>query len=298
MEVGLVGLGKMGYALALNMRDQEHRIVAYSRSKEKAAVLKKDGLEATADVQEFTAALSGRKVIWLMVPAGEAVDRMIENLVPVLGQGDIIIDGGNSHYRDSVRRAANLKELGLDFIDAGISGGPDGARYGACMMIGAQADTYLRLEPLFKDLCVENGCLHVGESGAGHYVKMVHNGIEYGMLQAIAEGFELLEKGPFQIDFQALAGLWNNGSVIRGWLIELTEQVFAADPHLAQIKGVAHSSGTGQWTVEEALARKVPVPVITQALFARYRSEQEDSFSARLVAGLRSEFGGHEVKKP
>jgi 6-phosphogluconate dehydrogenase len=297
METGLIGLGKMGYALALNMRDHGYRVAAFSRSAEKAAAFSADGLEGTSDLGTFAGSLGGRRVIWLMVPAGEAVDRMIAQLVPFLNKGDIIIDGGNSHYRDSVRRAADLAQQGFEFVDAGISGGPEGARHGACMMIGAAKDTFNYLEPLFKALCLENGYLHAGENGAGHYVKMVHNGIEYGMMQAIAEGFELLDSSPYDLDYHALAKLWNNGSVIRSWLIELTANLFSADPKLEQIKGVAGSSGTGLWTVEEALARKVPVPVIAQALFARYRSEQEESFSAKVVAGLRREFGGHDVEK-
>lgn len=298
MEIGLVGLGKMGHALALNMLDYGHKVIAYSRSAEKAAALTADGLTGTADLKEFTAFFSGRKIIWLLVPAGRPVDLMIDQLIPYLHEQDIIVDGGNSHYRDSVRRAAALKDKGLAFVDAGISGGPSGARTGACMMVGAEEDTYAFLEPLFKDLCLEDGCLRVGENGAGHYVKMVHNGIEYGMLQALAEGFELLDSGPYKFDYQAVAGLWNNGSVIRGWLVELAAQLFSADPKLDKLKGVIGSSGTGLWTVEEALARRVPVPVIAQALFARYRSEQENTFSARFIAGLRREFGGHDIEKP
>ena len=298
MEVGLIGLGKMGYALALNMRDHGYRVVAFSRSAEKAAAFSADGLEGTSDLGTFAGSPGGRRVIWLMVPAGEAVDHMIGQLVPLLAEGDIIIDGGNSHYRDSLRRAADLHKQGFEFVDAGISGGPEGARHGPCMMIGAKEDTFTYLEPLFKTLCLKNGYLRIGENGAGHYVKMVHNGIEYGMMQAIAEGFELLESGPYDLDLHALAKLWNNGSVISSRLIGLTANLFSADPKLNQIKGVIGSSGTGLWTVEEALARKVPLPVITQSLFARFRSNQGDSFSAKLVAGLRREFGGHDVEKP
>ena len=298
MEIGMVGLGKMGYPLALNMKDHGHRVVAYSRSAEKASGFTADGLEGTADLAGFSRFLRNPRLIWLMVPAGEPVDKIIEQLVPLLERGDIIVDGGNSHYRDSVRRASELQERGIKYVDAGISGGPSGARSGACMMIGADQETFDYLEPLFKDLSLKNGCLRVGPSGAGHYVKMVHNGIEYGMMQAIAEGFELMASGPYELDYQALAELWNNGSVIRSWLIELTANIFAGDPQLEQIKGVAGSSGTGRWTVEEALAMKVPVPVIAQALFARYHSEQEESFSAKLIAGLRREFGGHDIEKP
>lgn len=297
MKIGLIGLGKMGYQLALNMKDHGHQVVAYSRSAQKAAGLSADGFEGTADLKEFSTSLSAPRLIWLMVPAGEAVDQMIAQLIPFLNQGDIIVDGGNSHYRDSIRHAGELQNKGFEYVDIGISGGPSGARSGACMMIGASEEIYNYLEALFLELCLENGCLRVGPNGAGHYVKMVHNGIEYGMMQAIAEGFELMDSGPYELDYEALAGLWNNGSVIRSWLIELTANLFAKDPHLEQIKGVAGSSGTGLWTVEEALAVKVPVPVIAQALFARYRSEQEDAFSAKLVAGLRREFGGHDIEK-
>ena len=297
MEVGLIGLGKMGYPLALNMREHGHRVVAFSRSAEKAAAYSEVGLEGTDDLKQLVEAIKGRRTIWLMVPAGEAVDAMINELLPLLSGQDILVDGGNSHYRDSVRRAAKAKEMGIYYVDAGISGGPSGARSGACMMVGADQGIYQYLEPLLIDICQEGGCLRVGENGAGHYAKMIHNGIEYGMMQAIAEGFELMDKGPYDYDYNALAHLWNNGSVIRSWLIELTAQLFEIDPGLDQIKGVVGSSGTGLWTVEEALARKVPVPVITQALFARYRSEDDNAFSARLLASLRREFGGHAVEK-
>ncbi len=298
MDVGLIGLGKMGYPLALNMRDNGHRVVAFSRSEEKAAGLAVDGLEGTADLETLCASLGERKIIWLMVPAGEAVDRMLEGLVSFLNEGDIIVDGGNSHYSDSLRRFNDLQQKKIEYVDAGISGGPSGARSGACMMIGANENTYNYLEALFKDISLDGGCLRVGGSGAGHYVKMIHNGIEYGMMQAIAEGFELMDSGPYDLDFHKLSKLWNSGSVIRSWLVELTANIFALDPGLTQIKGVAGSSGTGLWTVEEALLRQVPVPAITQALFARYRSEQgNDLFSAKLVASLRREFGGHETKE-
>lgn len=297
MEVGLIGLGKMGLALALNLNSSGHNVIVNSRSPEKAAAVEKNGLAGTSDLSVFTGLFSGRRLIWLMVPAGDPVDQMIDQLLPLLAAGDLLVDGGNSHYRDALRRAEKLKAAGVEFIDIGISGGPDGARNGACMMVGSSEETYQYLYPLLKDLCVENGCLRAGPTGAGHYVKMVHNGIEYGMLQALAEGFELMDAGPYDLDYRALAELWNNGSVIRGWLIELTAQLFAKDPQLNQLKGVIGSSGTGLWTVEEALSRQVPVPAIAQSLFTRYRSAQQDPFSARLIAGLRREFGGHDVEK-
>jgi 6-phosphogluconate dehydrogenase len=297
MEVGLVGLGKMGLPLALSMKDNGHRVSVLSRSSEKAEAASKEGLIGTSEPESFTGSFKGRKLIWLMVPAGDPVDQMIEQLFPLLTKEDILVDGGNSHYRDSTRRAAKLSGSGIEFVDIGISGGPGGARSGACMMVGSGKETYEYLFPLLKDLCVDNGCMHVGPTGSGHFVKMVHNGIEYGMLQAIAEGFELMDSSPYDLDYSALAKLWNNGSVIRSWLIELTAQLFEKDPHLDQLKGVIGSSGTGLWTVEEALSRQVPVPAISQALFTRYRSEQENPFSARLIAGLRREFGGHAVEK-
>jgi 6-phosphogluconate dehydrogenase len=297
MEVGLVGLGKMGLPLALNMLGSGQRVTVYSRSPEKAKAAEAKGLAGTSDLELFTRFFSGRKVIWLMVPAGDPVDQMIVRLNPLLAEGDLLIDGGNSHYRDSIRRAETLKNSGIEYADIGISGGPDGARSGACMMVGSTEETYAFLFPLLKELCVENGCLHSGPTGAGHYIKMIHNGIEYGMLQAIAEGFELMDAGPFDLDYRAIAELWNSGSVIRGWLIELTAQLFAGDPHLEKLRGVIGSSGTGLWTVEEGLSRQVPTPVIAQSLFARYRSEQQDPFSARLVAGLRREFGGHDIEE-
>ncbi len=297
MKVGVIGLGKMGFALALNMRDQGYQVVAYSRSEEKAVSFGSEGLHGTADLERFSQALDRPRIIWLLVPAGEPVDRVIGDLQPHLDKSDILIDGGNSHYRDSLRRAETLQQNEIAFADIGISGGPEGARKGACMMIGASKKTFIFLEPLIKSLCLEGGYLLAGDHGAGHFVKMVHNGIEYGMMQAIAEGFELLDSGPYALDHQALANLWNKGSVIRSWLIELTAKLFAEDPRLEKISGAIGFSGTGLWTVEEALAREVPLPVITQALFARYRSVQDDSFSAKVVAALRREFGGHDVEK-
>ncbi len=297
MEVGLVGLGKMGLPLALNMHDSGVKVFVYSRSAAKATEAEDKGLIGTSELGQFTGFFHGRKTIWLMVPAGDPVDQMIEKLTPLLAEGDLLIDGGNSHYRDSIRRADKLKSSGIDYVDIGISGGPGGARNGACMMVGSTEETYNYLSPLLKKLCVEKGSLHAGPTGAGHYIKMVHNGIEYGMLQAIAEGFELMDAGPYELDYRAIAELWNNGSVIRSWLIELTARLFASDPHLERLKGIIGSSGTGLWTVEEALERQVPAPVITQSLFARYRSEQQNPFSARLIAGLRREFGGHDVEE-
>ncbi len=285
----------MGYSLALNMHDKGHEVYLFSSSREKIAGAGQKGLSGATDAAAFLSFFRGRRLVWLMVPAGEPVDDMLETFIPLLKEGDILVDGGNSHYRDSLRRAATAEKAGLVYADIGISGGPTGARNGACMMVGASDEVFSYLKPLLKDICKEGGYLRIGNSGAGHYVKMVHNGIEYGMMQAIAEGFELMESGPYMLDFQALANLWNNGSVISSWLIELTARMFAADPQLEAIDSVAGSSGTGRWTVEEGLKNNVPLPVISQALYARYRSADQDSFAAKVVAGLRREFGGHEV---
>jgi len=297
MEIGLIGLGRMGFNLALNMRDKGHKVVAYNRTSEKVKEAEKVGITGAYSMEELVNKLIGRKVIWLMVPSGDIVDDMVEKLVPLLNKNDIIIDGGNSNYKDTLRRYKVLKEKEIDFADVGTSGGMEGARNGACIMIGAEDSVFKHLEPLIKDISIPNGYLHTGKNGSGHFVKMVHNGIEYGMMQAMGEGFEILEKSRFDLDYKEVARVWNNGSVIRGWLMELMENAFIKDPNLDAIKGVMYSSGEGLWTVQEALELKVPAPVITDSLFIRYRSEQEDTFTGKVVAALRNEFGGHAVAK-
>ncbi len=297
MKIGLIGLGKMGFNLALNMKDHGHNVVCFNRTLSKVDDAIKEGLEGAKSVEELVSKLDGRRVIWLMLPAGGAVDSMINTLVPLLNKGDIIIDGGNSNYKDTLRRYESLKSTGIDFVDVGTSGGTDGARYGACTMIGAEKEVFSYIEEILRDVSVENGYLHCGENGSGHFVKMVHNGIEYGMMAAIGEGFEILEKSRFDLDLEKISRVWNHGSVVRGWLMELTENAFRKDPKLDKIKGVMYSSGEGLWTVEEALSLKVPATIITQALLMRYRSEQEDALTGKVVAALRNEFGGHAVKE-
>lgn len=298
MKIGLIGLGKMGYNLALNLRDRGHEVIAYNRSTDKIKKIEEEeGIKGAFSLETLTGSLEGRKVLWMMIPAGPMIDILIESLIPLLKQGDILIDGGNSNYLDTLRRAERLKMEGIDYVDVGTSGGVEGARNGACMMIGATEEVFDYLKPIFQDVCLEKGYAHVGKPGTGHYVKMIHNGIEYGMMQAIGEGFEILEKSGFDFDYKQIAQVWNHGSVIRGWLMELTQKVFEEDPSLKSIKGVIHSSGEGLWTVEEALRLKVPAPVITDSLFVRYRSEQQDTFSGKLIAGLRYQFGGHSVEK-
>ncbi len=296
MEIGIIGLGKMGYNLALNMKDHNHRVVAYNRSKEKIKKIEQEGVIGAYDIKELVDKLERPRVIWIMVPAGEPVDEMINSLAILLDRDDIIIDGGNSNYKDTLRRYGELKEKGLKFVDIGTSGGIDGARNGACMMIGTENNVFDIIEPIIKDVCVEKGYLHTGRNGSGHFVKMVHNGIEYGMLQAMGEGFEILEKSQFELDYKEVSRVWNHGSVIRGWLMELMENAFSKDPQLDLIEGVVNSSGEGLWTVQEALELNVPAHVITASLFTRYRSKQEDTFSGKVVAALRNEFGGHSVK--
>jgi 6-phosphogluconate dehydrogenase len=232
-----------------------------------------------------------------MIPSGEIVDKTIEELGQYLSKGDIIIDGGNSNYKDSIRRYSLLKEKEIGFLDCGTSGGTSGALEGACTMVGGEKDVFNFCEEIFKDISVDKGYLYTGEAGSGHFVKMVHNGIEYGMMQAIAEGFEVLEQCQFDLDYEKIARVWNHGSVIRGWLMELTESAFSKDKDLSSIKGKMFSSGEGKWTVESALDLGVPTPVIALSLMMRYRSLQDDTFTGKVVAALRNEFGGHCVEK-
>ncbi len=297
MKIRLIGLGKMGYNLCLNMKDHSHEVLAYDLSLENMKRVEKEGVACFSGLEELIQGPDKRKVIWIMVPSGNSVDEIIEKLVPVLSKEDIIIDGGNSHYKDTLRRAKLIEAAGIEFVDVGTSGGIEGARNGVCSMIGAKENVFSYIEPLFKDISVNKGYFHTGKVGSAHYAKMVHNGIEYGMMQAIGEGFEVLEKGPFEYDLEKLAGVWNNGSVIRSWLMELTENLLKKDPSLADIRGIIDSSGEGLWTLQEAIELGIPVPVIAESLMTRFRSKQDDSFSGKIVAGLRNEFGGHSTVK-
>lgn len=297
MQIGFIGLGKMGFNMVLNLLRHKHEVIGYDINEALVNEIKQEGAQGTNTLPELCGALQGRKVLWLMIPAGPLIDRVINDLTPLLAEGDVIIDGGNSHYQDSVRRHAALLEKNLHFVDCGTSGGMDGALNGACTMVGGDADVVHSIEQIFQDISVENGYLYTGKAGSGHFTKMVHNGIEYGMMQSIAEGFEVLEKSTFDYDFEAVARLWNNGSVIRSWLMELTENAFSKDARLDSIKGRMHSSGEGKWTLETALDLNVPTPVIALSLLMRYRSLQDDTFTGKVVAALRNEFGGHAVDK-
>ncbi len=297
MQIAIVGLGKMGYNLALNLNRNKFNVVAYDISEETRKKIASEGITAADSLDEMSKKMTGKKVIWLMVPSGKIVDDTINLLIPYLSKGDIVIDGGNSHYKDSVRRYNFLGEKGIEFLDCGTSGGVSGALDGVCTMVGGKKEVFDHCEPVFKSIAVQGGYLYTGAAGSGHYAKMVHNGIEYGMMQSIAEGFELMELSEYKFDNAAVAGLWNHGSVIRSWLMELTQNAFSKDDNLSKIKGVMHSSGEGKWMLETALEKSVATPVIALSLLMRYRSQQQDTFSGKVVAALRNEFGGHAMEK-
>ncbi|HEX5022406.1 MAG TPA: decarboxylating 6-phosphogluconate dehydrogenase [Candidatus Binatia bacterium] len=297
MELGMIGLGRMGANMTERLMRGGHRVISYDRSAEAIQRVVDKGALGARSLADFVKQLVPPRAIWLMVPSGDPVDQTIEQLLPTLTHGDILIDGGNSNYKDSIRRADRLKAHGMQFVDAGTSGGIWGLENGYCMMIGGDKSIVERLAPIFTTLAPEGGYLHVGPNGAGHFVKMIHNGIEYGMLQAYGEGFELLKASQFDLDLARISHLWNQGSVVRSWLLELAESAFTKDPGLSSIKGYVEDSGEGRWTVEEAIDKSVPAPVLMLSLFARFASRQDDSFSAKFVAALRNEFGGHAVKK-
>ncbi len=297
MRLGMIGLGKMGYNLTLNLLNHNHEPVVYDIDSSRVVDLSSKGAIAANNYQDLISQLTSPRVIWLMIPAGELIDQVLDQIAPSLTAGDIIIDGGNSNYKDTLRRAQSLEDKGIHFMDVGTSGGTEGALNGACTMIGGPKEVFSKIEPLFKDISIENGYLYTGKVGSGHFLKMVHNGIEYGMMQAIAEGFEILEKSPFDYNYPEVAKVWNHGSVIRSWLMELMENAFSKEPRLESIKGVMHSSGEGKWTVETALDLQTSAPVIALSLMMRYRSLEEDTFSGKVVAALRNEFGGHAVVK-
>ncbi|MGG1679961.1 phosphogluconate dehydrogenase (NAD(+)-dependent, decarboxylating) [Neobacillus sp. NRS-1170] len=296
MKVGLIGLGKMGLNLGKNLMDHHHDVVAFDVNSKAVEEIKSDGAAGVSSYEELIQSLEKPRILWIMVPHG-VVDAVIGEIRPFLEKGDIVIEAGNSHYKESIRRHNELKELGVSFMDAGTSGGMEGARNGACYMVGGDPEAWEVVEPIFRDTAVENGNLYAGKAGSGHFLKMVHNGIEYGMMAAIGEGFEVLEKSEFDYDYEKVAKVWNNGSVIRSWLMELTENAFSKDPKLDEIKGIMHSSGEGKWTVEAALDLQAAIPVIAMSLLMRYRSEENDTFTGKVVAALRNEFGGHAVEK-
>ena len=298
MRLAMIGLGKMGGNMVERLMKHGHSLVAFDRDAAAVSKYEKLGAAPAGDLAAVVKQLETPRVIWIMVPAGKPVDSTIDTLLPMLAKGDILIDGGNSFFKDSMARAERLAPAGIRFIDAGTSGGVWGLANGYCLMVGGERDAVAHCEPIFTALAPEGGYAHVGPSGAGHYVKMVHNGIEYGLLQAYAEGYEILaaSKRFPGLDLRQIAELWQHGSVVRSWLNELAVSAFAKDATLSALKGYVADSGEGRWTVAEAIEEDVPAPVITLSLLMRLRSRQEDSFGARVIAALRNEFGGHAVK--
>ena len=287
MRIGLVGLGRMGANMAERLRRHGHEVETYART---------DPARTVTSLEELVSMLDAPRVVWLMVPAGDATEGAYETLLGLLEPGDVLVDGGNSNFRDSQRRGQGASEKGIRFLDAGVSGGIWGLEGGYCVMVGGDAEAFAVIEPLCRDLTDPGGYAHVGASGAGHFTKMVHNGIEYGMMQSFAEGFEIMNASEFDLDLRQLAALWQHGSVVRSWLLELLERALDQDPGLEGIRGYVEDSGEGRWTVQAAIDERVPAPVITASLFARFASRQDESFAAKVNAALRNQFGGHAVK--
>jgi 6-phosphogluconate dehydrogenase len=296
MRIGFIGLGRMGANMVRRLIRDGHDVVAYNRTAEKTKEIEGEGAEGSYSLEELVGKLAKPRAVWIMVPAGDATEAQIEELMELLEPGDTIIDGGNSNFKDSKRRHEKVAAKGLRFVDAGVSGGIWGLANGFCLMVGGEAEAVKPLEPIFQTLAPTDGYLHVGGPGAGHYVKMVHNGIEYGMMQSYAEGFEILHASEYDLDLHGISKLWNHGSVVRSWLLELAERAFASDQDLTHLKGWVEDSGEGRWTVQEAIDLNVPAPAITLSLLTRLRSRQEDSYGAKVLAALRNEFGGHAVK--
>jgi 6-phosphogluconate dehydrogenase len=298
MRMAMIGLGKMGGNMTERLIRGGHQVVVYDRSPEAIAAASAKGATGARDLDDVVAQLASPRVVWVMVPAGDPTEQTINAIADRMQPGDIIIDGGNSNFHDSIRRADALRGRSIEFIDAGTSGGVWGLANGYCLMVGGSESACATCEPIFRTLAPENGYARMGPPGSGHYVKMVHNGIEYGLLQAYAEGYEILHASKEfpALDLHRIAGLWNQGSVVRSWLNELAEQAFAKGNDLSGLRGYVDDSGEGRWTVAEAIALDVPAPVITASLLMRLRSRQAESYSAKVIAALRNEFGGHAVK--
>ena len=297
MELGFVGLGRMGKNMVVRLLRGKHRIVAWARSPESVQEVAGEGAVAATSLADLVSKLADRpRAVWTMVPSGEVTEQVLREVAGQLEPGDVVIDGGNSNYKDSVRRAKFFAEKKIHFVDSGTSGGIWGLANGYCLMVGGDEGVCRRLEPLFTTLAPPDGYRRVGPNGAGHLVKMIHNGIEYGMMQAYAEGFEILKASPYKLDLGEIAALWQHGSVVRSWLLDLATDALREDPELKSVSDYVDDSGEGRWTVIESVERAVPAPVLTLALQARFRSRQESSFQGKLLAALRNKFGGHAVK--
>lgn len=298
MRIGFIGLGKMGSNMGERLLRERHEVVAFDRNAEATRALSEKGAAGASSLRELVSKLNPPRAIWMMVPSGEPVTQTIADLGPMLSAGDALVDGGNSNFEDSIARASELRKKQISYLDVGTSGGVWGLEMGYCLMVGGEMEAFRRLEPILRSLAPDKGYAYVGPSGSGHFVKMVHNGIEYGMMQAYAEGFEILEKSQYHLDLRSIARLWGQGSVIRSWLLELASRALERDPELKSIRGYVEDSGLGRATVRQAIAQDVPAPVIAMALMARFYSRDPDSFAARMLAALRNEFGGHRVLKP
>jgi 6-phosphogluconate dehydrogenase len=297
MQLGFVGLGKMGLNMVTRLERGGHDIVAFDRSAEAVSRAEAARASGVASLEDLVRALQAPRHVWVMVPAGDPTESTIDALSKLLSPGDVIIDGGNTNFHDDVRRAKALAEKKLHYVDVGTSGGIWGLSEGYCLMAGGESDVCGRLEPIFVTLAPKDGYLHVGDHGAGHYVKMVHNAIEYGMMQAYAEGFELMQAGPYKPDLAKVAELWDHGSVVRSWLLQLAARALKDDPGLTKLTGYVEDSGEGRWTLLEGIERNVPMPALTASIFTRFRSRQSNTYAERMLAALRNQFGGHAVKQ-
>jgi 6-phosphogluconate dehydrogenase len=297
LEIGFVGLGKMGLNMVARLVAGGQQVVAYDQHADAIQQATAAGARGASSLDALVSQLTPPRAVWVMVPAGPPTESVVSSLSAVLSAGDVIVDGGNTNFRDDVRRAADLGARSLHYVDAGTSGGIWGRQEGYCLMVGGEEDVCGRLEPIFRTLAPESGYLRVGAHGAGHYVKMIHNAIEYGLMQSYAEGFQLMHDGAYPIDAAAVASLWMHGSVVRSWLLELTVRALEADPKLEQLQAFVEDSGEGRWTMHEAIDQAVPAPVLAAALFTRFRSREDNPFAERLLAALRQQFGGHAVRK-
>jgi 6-phosphogluconate dehydrogenase len=297
MELGFIGLGKMGMNMVTRLRRDQHRVVVFDRSTDLINQAAGQGCVAASSLADLVGKLTAPRAVWVMVPSGAPTEETVQAVAALLQPGDTIIDGGNTRFHDDVRRAAELKRKGIHYVDVGTSGGIWGLKIGYCLMIGGEDGPVQRLAPIFTTLAPENGWAHVGGHGAGHYVKMVHNGIEYSMMQGYAEGFELMSKSGYRLDLARIADLWMHGSVVRSWLLELAATALNEDPKLDKLTGYVQDSGEGRWMIADAIEKDVPVPTLTTALFTRFRSRQEQSFAEKMLAALRNAFGGHSVRR-
>jgi len=293
----MIGLGRMGGNMVRRLLRGGHSVVAWDPARAAVKSLAAEGAESASSLMDLVKRLRKTRVVWMMVPAGKPVDDTIAKVLPRLSKGDLLVDGGNSRYRDSMRRGAQAAKRGVEYVDAGTSGGVWGLTEGYCMMVGGSTRAFSVLEPALRTLAPKNGVLHAGPVGSGHYVKMVHNGIEYGMMQALGEGFELMEGAPFRLDLPRIAEAWRHGSVVRSWLLDLTASALRRDPRLKGLRPYVDDNGEGRWMVQEAVERGIPLSVIAQSLFDRFHSRQKASFSYRLLAALRNEFGGHQLHR-